>query len=143
MRFAPASGDSAVARTGPPPRPHVLLAESDEITARTVRHRLQRDGVDLATAVDGPEALGLLDAVRFDAAVVDTELTGADGLDLLRQIRAGRFGASALPVVVLAWPGNDATVARAYDLDADDVLVRPLSLVALSASVRRLTRRAR
>lgn len=140
---APLHGTAVVARPAPPERPRVLLAEGDVITARAVRHRLERDRVDVVGVEDGPGALEALRTEPFGALVVDAALAGIDGLDLLRRVRAGDAGPPDLPVVVLAWPGNDAAVARAYDLDADGVLVRPLSLVALSASVRRLLRRSR
>ena len=126
-----------------PPRPRVLLAEGDAVSARVLRHRLERDGVVTAEAADGPDALARLGAggAAFSAAVLDAALDGVDGLDVLRRVRAGEAGAPGLPVVVLCWPGNDGLVARAYGLDADVVVVRPFSLVAVSAAVRRQARR--
>ena len=125
----------------PEPRPRVLLAEGDAVSARVLRHRLERDGVDVLGAADGPDALGRLQDGPLRAALLDAGLAGADGLDVLRRIRSGEAGAAGLPVAVLCWPGNDALVARAYGLDADVVLVRPFSLVAVSAAVGRLVRR--
>ena len=130
-----------VARTRTSERPTVLLAEGDRITAHVVRHRLERDGVDVHTVEDGPAALHLLGILDFDAAVIDAELDGADGIDILGRIRGGEVGRPELPILVLTWPGNDGLAARAYDLDADLVMARPLSLVILSSSVRRLARR--
>lgn len=122
-------------------RPRVLLGEEDPITAHVLRHRLERDGMAVEMAPDGPAALRALAAGGVDAALLEANLAGVDGLDVLRRIRAGEAGPERLGVGLILWPGNDGLVARAYDLDADDVVVRPLSLVAVSASVRRLVRR--
>ncbi len=132
-----------LARTRPEARPRALLAIQDAVTVAVVRHRLERDGLDLATVVDGPAALDALADGPFDLVVLDVTLPGVDGLDVLRRVRDGQAGPPALPVMVLAWPSNDALIARAYDLDADIVLVRPLTLAALSAGARRLARLAR
>lgn len=130
----------------PRPAPHVLLAEGDGLSARALRHRLERDGVRTVAASDGPGALDRLregaGGAPLRAAVLDAGLPGVDGLHVLRRIRAGEAGPPDLPVAVLCRPGNDAMVARAYDLDADVVLVRPLSLLAVSAVAGRLLRRS-
>lgn len=127
----------------PARRPQILLAEGDDLTARVVRHRLERDGMEVEVVCDGVAALDALAKKAYDVALVDAVLAGVDGLDLVRRIRLGEAGSVHLRVGVVCWPGNDALLARAYALDADDVMVRPLSLVALSASVARMARRSR
>ncbi len=123
-------------------RPRVLLAEDDPISATVIRHRLERDGLDVAVVSDGPSALDALSSDdRIDAMLISATLPDVDGLEVLRRLRAGQTDRAHLGVGVILWPGNDRLVARAYDLDADDVVVRPFSLVAVSAGVRRLTRR--
>ncbi|MGB3544312.1 response regulator transcription factor [Rubrivirga sp.] len=118
----------------------MLLAEGDSITAHVLRHRLERDGTAVDTSTNGPSTLEKLQSESFDAAVLDADLIGIDGLDILRRIRVGAVSRQDLPVLVLTWPGNDGLAARAYDLDADIVMGRPLSLAILSAGVRRLAR---
>ena len=127
---------------GPDGRRRVLLAEEDAITVDVIRHRLERDGLAVETVGDGPAALDALAARSFDAVLLGAVLAGVDGVEILRRIRAGDVGRPQTGVGLIVWPGNDGLVARAYNLDADDVIVRPLSLVAVSASVRRLARRA-
>lgn len=138
----PSQRAAFVARPAAPDvRPRVLLADADAITADVIGHRLRRDGLAVDAVEDGPTALDALGGGGFHAAILGATLAGVGGLDMLRRIRAGEAGPPDLGVAVVLWPGNDRMVARAYDLDADDVLVRPLSLVAVSASVRRLLRR--
>ena len=121
----------------------MLLAEGDAITAHVLQHRLERDGAAVETTNDGPSTIDKLRTDAYDAAVLDADLVGIDGLDVLRRVRVGAAGPQDLPVMVLPWPGNDALAVRAYGLDADVVMSRPLSLATVSASVRRLARRSR
>ncbi|PAP77096.1 hypothetical protein BSZ37_11995 [Rubrivirga marina] len=137
-----AAAPAFVARPAPADtRPRVLLAEDDRISANVVRHRLERDGMAVTTVSDGKATLDALSDERLDAALLSASLPGVDGLEVLRRVRAGETDRPELGVGVILWPGNDRLVARAYDLDADDVIVRPFSLIAVSAGVRRLTRR--
>lgn len=113
------------------------------MTAQVVGHRLERDGAEVHTAEDGLAALHLLEIVDFDATLLDAELDGVDGLEILSRIRAGELGRHDLPVLILTWPGNDGLATRAYGMNADIVLARPISLSTISAAVRRLARRPR
>lgn len=99
--------------------------------------------MDVTAVRDGVAAMDALSTQAFDVAIIDAVLVGVDGLDLVRRVRLGEAGPSDIGIGVLCWPGNDSLLARAYALDADNVMVRPLSLVALSASVARLARRPR
>ncbi len=92
---------------------------------------------------DGVAALEAVETGRYDVVLVDAVLLGIDGLDLVRRIRSGKARTRSVAINVLCWPGNDAVIARAYALDADNVMMRPLSLLALSASTSRLSRRSR
>jgi len=120
----------------------VLLAEEDAVTARVLRHRLERDGLAVDHVTDGPAALAHLARVPTAVALVNVALVGVDGFEVLRRVRSGEAGDPATAVVLVCWAGNDALVVRAFALGADDVVVRPFSLAEASARVRRLAVRA-
>lgn len=115
----------------------VLLAEDDPATAAVLNHRLQRDGCDVVRCEDGSAALAHVAAAPFDLVLAGANLPGLDGLSLLSRLRSGTETPS-IPFVVLAWPGNDALVARAFALGASEVIVRPFSLVEAAARIHRL-----
>ena len=81
----------------PSARPQILLAEGDDLTARVIRHRLERDGMDVTVVRDGVSALQALADRSADVAIVDATLPGIDGLDLVRRIRLGEGGPQAPP----------------------------------------------
>ncbi len=65
----------------------VLIADDDTVVRDVVRRYLERDGLDVAIARDGNEALRLLGTQRIDVAVLDVMMPGPDGLTLCRSLR--------------------------------------------------------
>ena len=80
-----------------------------------------------------------LAASRYDLAVVDIGLPGADGLSLVRQVRAA---GNALPILILTARHGLQDRIRALDLGADDFLAKPFAQGELAARCRALLRRA-
>ena len=137
-----ASSSAFVVRAAPrAARPHVLLAEEDLITTNVIGHLLEHEGLAVTKAGDGPSALEALRGGGIGVALLGAVLAGVDGLEILRRIRTGEAGPTGIGVGILLWPGNDGLVGRAYGLGADDVIVRPLSLIDVSVSVHRLVHR--
>lgn len=123
-------------------RPRILLAETDGVSARALRHRLERDALDVAEYQDGYAALRAIETEKFDAALIDIRVAGVAGFEILRTVRASAGTDAALPIIILCWPGNDSALVRAFDMGANDVIERPYSLSEASARIRRLVRRA-
>jgi len=70
-----------------PGMPRLLLVDDDEMTRRSSRRFLSRAGFDVTTVDSGAEALAYLDAnKRVDAVIVDYDMPGMNGVELLRAI---------------------------------------------------------
>jgi len=101
----------------------VLVVEDDPAVARVLELALRQAGheVRLArTLAEGERAL----EEPFDAVVLDLNLPGGNGLDLLRRL-SGREGAP--PVLVLSALKQERTVLEALRLGARDYLTKPFS----------------
>lgn len=97
-------------------------------------------GIRLVNARNGRTALKAFYAERPDVVVLDLELDGADGLEVLARIRE----LSDVPVVVVAAAGSGGEErARALRAGADDCVTRPLSRSEMTARVEALLRRPR
>ncbi|MXW52156.1 MAG: response regulator [Gammaproteobacteria bacterium] len=138
-------GDPAAARAASPTasspmrgeRPRILVVDDDPNTLRFVRDALDEAGY--APLVTGaPDHLGSLIRAESPALVLlDLLLPGRNGLELLQEIPE----LSDLPVIFISGYGRDETVAKAFELGADDYLVKPFSPTELVARVRAALRR--
>ncbi len=121
----------------------VLLVDDDPSIAALVGHRLERDGLNVEHLEDGADALALIQKedriTEFDLAVLDVKLPGFNGFELLAALRE-RASRRRLPVVMLTSMGREADIVRAFELGADDYVLKPFSPVELLARIRRLIR---
>jgi DNA-binding response OmpR family regulator len=115
----------------------VLLAEDDELIASVVSHRLSREGYDVRHCADGAAALAAAAESRADLAVLDVKMPAMDGFELLARLRALPAWAD-VPVLFLTSLGGEQDLVRAFDLGANDYVLKPFSPAELVARVRRL-----
>lgn len=120
--------------------PHVLVVEDDRYLAQNLCDFLALKGYTTAHATDAEGALRLLAGAPFNVAVVDLMLPGMDGIALVQRIRRD-FGAT-LPIVVLTARDELDTKIAAFDLGADDYVVKPTALREIEVRLRALIRRA-
>ncbi len=128
----------AHARPGDAGALHLLLVEDDPIVAEVMQGLLREQGHAVAHAAHGLAALSEVATQRFDAALLDLDLPGLDGLALARMLRAQGFAAPLLAVTARS-DGDAEAQARAAGFD--DFLRKPVSgaqlAEALAAALRR------
>jgi two-component system response regulator ResD len=116
-----------------------MIADDDTVVRDVVRRYLERDGLEVAIARDGHEALRLLGSQHIDVAVLDVMMPGPDGLTLCRSLR--QRGGYALPVILLTALGEEDDRIAGLEAGADD-LTKPFSPRELALRVRSVLRRA-
>jgi len=119
---------------------HLLIVEDDRDLATNLIDFLGIHGYTTDYASDGMAALSLVAENRYDLIVLDLSLPGVDGLSLCRSIR-NQFG-SQVPIVVLTAKDEVDTKVAAFDIGADDYVVKPAALREIEARIRALIRRA-
>ena len=118
----------------------VLIVEDDEVLLEGLQTGLALEGFT-ADAVETIEDARLaVEAVDYDAAVLDIALPDGSGLDLLRSWRA-----SEKPLPVLLLTARDSVRDRVEGLDrgADDYLGKPFDLNEVAARIRAIARRGK
>lgn len=116
-----------------------LLVVEDEVElAQALATGLRRQGYAVDIALDGEQALSLIEVNEYDMVVLDLNLPKIDGIEVCRRIRAS---GSAMGILMLtARSGvNDRVVG--LDHGADDYLVKPFHFPELLARVRAILRR--
>jgi DNA-binding response OmpR family regulator len=117
----------------------LLLVEDDALVADAIVRGLSLAGFTVDHADSAELARIALDTEHFDLAIVDIGLPAADGLSLLQSLRgAGK----ATPVLILTARYTLDDKIRAFDLGADDFLMKPFEQAELTARCKALIRRA-
>ena len=74
----------------------ILVVDDNEMNRDVLSRRLQRQGYDVAVAVDGKQALELIAARAFALVLLDIEMPGLSGLEVLQIIRQTHTAAELL-----------------------------------------------
>jgi len=116
-------------------RPAVLIAEDSLTIQALVRLVLEKYGMECRMASSGTEALGMLREYQPHAAVLDVNMPGMDGFEVLAAIRR-----EAIPVrvILLTARHTESDIIRGFDLGADDYIIKPFNPMELVARLKRL-----
>src|SRR5215210_6552799 len=117
---------------------HILHAEDDALVASAVREALRGEGWRVSTYADGPSALGEIEGPEpYDLLIIDKQLPGADGLELVCRARELPHR-QHVPVVVLSASDAEREARRA---GASAFLRKPEDMPALAETIARLLAR--
>jgi DNA-binding response OmpR family regulator len=84
------------------------------------------------------EAASAFEGKDFDLVVLDVQMPGMDGFEVLTKIRTG--ATSRVPVVMLTAVGSERDVVRGFELGADDYILKPFSPAELTVRLKRFMR---
>jgi two-component system, OmpR family, response regulator len=116
----------------------ILLVEDDKVLADALARALMQSAHAVDIVSNGNDADHSLALNIYDLAVLDINLPGLSGLEVLRRLRARK---STTPVLMLTAMDALEDRVRGLDLGADDYLAKPFDLPELEARVRALLRR--
>ena len=138
---APAQRRGAAAGGAPPTGPArtVLLAEDNEVNVYLFTAMLRDAGLHIDVAVDGPSALQMACASRYDLIFMDIQMPGMDGLTVTRTLRRheAACGRVRTPVVALTANAYVEDLALSIDAGCDLHLPKPFTQAQLLATVSR------
>src|SRR6476660_950370 len=117
----------------------VLVVEDSQPVRDLVSTILARAGYRVEGANDGESALASFSHMRPDVVLLDVNLPGLSGWEVLTRLRER----SGVPIAMVTGLGDDASKVRALNNGADDYLFKSTSPAELVARVGALLRRAR
>ena len=127
------------------PQLRLLVVDDSELNLEVARKVLELEGAEVVTCTSGAAALQALQEVRqpFDAALLDVQMPGMDGLQLARAVRS-LLGRERLPLVALSAGVLEGERAAALAAGMSEFLAKPLEPRRLVAALRQhvLGRRA-
>ena len=107
-----------------------LAADDNEDSRKLASLILKREGMIVAQAEDGKQALDQVSAGQFDLILMDLEMPVMSGLDAIRAIRALQ-PPRAVRIVGLSAHADDAARRECLAAGADAYLVKPMRLADL------------
>ncbi len=110
----------------------VLVVDDDRNLRRVLRFELDEAGHDVHEAEDGPRARALLEREEFDVVLLDLNMPGGGGMDVLRGLGVLESGPEA---IVLTAHGTVAAAVEAMKLGAYDFLSKPFHFEELRAII--------
>jgi two-component system phosphate regulon response regulator PhoB len=122
--------------------PYVLVVEDEPALLTLLRYNLEHEGFEVGEAVDGEDALLMIEERIPDLVLLDWMLPTLSGMEVCRQIRRNTE-AGNLPVIMLTARGEESDRVRGLDCGADDYVVKPFSPNELMARIRAVLRRLR
>ena len=116
----------------------LLVVEDEKALCESIAKGLRLDGYEVDTVFDGEEAMDIISTESYDLIILDLNLPGMDGLDILKNMRASD---NETNVLILSARGGLNDKIEGLDSGANDYLCKPFHFEELEARVRSLTRR--
>lgn len=116
----------------------ILLVEDEAKLGPIIRDELRRQGYLVDLAVDGKEAEQAFQSKAYSIVLLDVNLPYKSGLELCKEFRAAN---KTIPIVMLTAIGQIQDKVEAFDLGADDYLVKPFHFEELFVRVKALLKR--
>ena len=116
----------------------LLIVEDEKQLCDTIAKSLYAAGYEVDTCYDGDEALDYVLTEEYDLIVLDLNLPGRDGMDILRELRQDN---DETKVIILSARSQIADKVEGLDAGANDYMEKPFHLQELEARIRSLTRR--
>ena len=113
---------------------YILVVDDQNLNRMTLSHVLQQQGHKCAMAEDGPQALDMLRAERFDLVLLDIMMPGIDGYETCRQLKADP-ATREVAVIFLSALDETHDKVRGLALGAVDYITKPFQIDEVLARV--------
>ena len=115
----------------------ILLVDDDALMRRSLAFHLEQAGYQVRTAANAEDGISLVKHSPPDLVLLDIALPGMDGLDALREMKAGRD----LPVIFLTGRRRELDEVVGLELGADDYITKPFDVDVVLAHIKAVLRR--
>ena len=114
----------------------ILAIDDQQLILLSVEKRLLEIGYEVATADSGEKGIALFDSLNPDLVLVDINMPGMSGLDVVKHIRATKE--SKTPILVMSGNTEEGVIMDGFELGIEDYMKKPVSLEEMAARIKRL-----
>ena len=115
----------------------VVIADDDPDIRAMITQKLSQAGHEVTATEDGAAALAAVKRSRPDVVVLDMQMPGLSGLDVVRMIRADPTTAT-VPVIMVTSHSEPQFIGESFNSGADDFLAKPFRPRELAARIAQL-----
>lgn len=120
--------------SGPRPPGRLLVVDDNRVNRLLLAHGLEADGHSVASAEDGLEAMEMIRADPFDLVLLDIEMPGMNGFEVLEAL-LNDPDLREIPVIMTSASDELDRVVKCIEMGAEDYLTKPLNPILLRARV--------
>ena len=117
----------------------ILVVEDDATLNKMMCAKLKQEQYETFSAMDGEEALEIMDTQHIDLIVSDIMMPNMDGYELIRELRDADY---TLPVLMVTAKDQIEDMEKGFVAGTDDYMIKPINLKELALRVKALLRRA-
>ena len=117
----------------------VLIVDDDETVQSVLYKVIRSNGIDAKVVSSGEEALKTVARHRFDLILLDINMRGMDGFEVIHRLRDQGV---RTPIIIVSGRKEDYDTLYGLDIGADDYITKPFNPVVLGAKVKALIRRS-
>ena len=118
----------------------VLIVDDDAAVSTMLCKVVNGNGLDADTAASGKEALEKIKLREYALMLLDINMTGMNGFQVIEALRTGGV---QLPIIIVSGRKEDHDTIHGLDIGADDYITKPFNPVTLGAKIKALIRRSR
>lgn len=118
-------------------RPNILMVDDEKEIADLVEIHLTNEGYHVWKAMDGSQAIQILESTPIHLVILDIMMPGLDGFEVCRRIRKNR----SIPILMLSAKSQAMDKVMGLSTGADDYLTKPFHVIELLARVKAQLRR--
>ena len=118
----------------------VLIVDDDEAVQTMLYKVIRSNGLQAQTASSGEQALKLLAVREYDLILLDVNMHGIDGFEVVQRQRSRGV---RTPIIIVSGRQEDYDTLYGLDIGADDYVTKPFNPVVLGAKVKALIRRSK
>ena len=118
----------------------VLIVDDDEAVLTMLYKVIKSNGIEADTVSSGEAALEALGAKAYDLILLDVNMHGMDGFQVVQSIRKRGL---KTPIILVSGRKEDYDTLYGLDIGADDYVTKPFNPITLGAKVKALIRRSR
>lgn len=114
----------------------ILAIDDQQLILMSVKKRLAELGYEVETALSGEAGIQLFDEFQPDLTLVDINMPGLSGLQVVKHIREERK--SDIPIIIMSGNTDEKVIVDGFELGINDYMKKPVSLDEMTARIKRI-----